>query len=65
MADASTFRYSTQILLPRASLEEVREDLEAAFTVTVIDTDPARIIGSPVEIKSVNEFLVRHGVSTP
>jgi hypothetical protein len=65
MADASTFRDSTQILLPRASLEEVREDLEAAFTVTVIDTDPARIIGSPVEIKSVNEFLVRHGVSTP
>ena len=65
MADASTFRDSTQILLPRASLEEVREDLEARFTVTVLNGDPARIIGSPVEIKSVNEFLVRHGVSTP
>ena len=65
MADASTFRDSTQILLPREALEAVREDLERQFTVTVLDSDPARIIGSPVEIKSVNEFLVRHGVSTP
>jgi len=65
MADASTFRDSTQILLPRETLDPVREDLETEFTVTVLDSDPVRIIGSPVEIKSVNEFLVRHGVSTP
>lgn len=65
MADASTFRDSTQILLPRETLDAVREDLETEFTVTVLDSEPARIIGSPVEIKSVNEFLVRHGVSTP
>jgi hypothetical protein len=65
MADASIFRDSTQILLPRASLDEVRDDLEARVTVTVIDDDPARIIGSPIEMRSVNEFLVRRGVSTP
>jgi hypothetical protein len=64
MADASTFRDSTQILLHPEALDAVREDLESEFTVTVLDGDPARIIGSPVEIKSVNEFLVRHGVYT-
>ena len=65
MADARTFRDSTQILLPREALQEVREQLETEFTVTVLDSEPARIIGSPVEIKSVNAFLVRHGVATP
>jgi hypothetical protein len=64
MADARTFRDSTQIVLPQASLAEVREDLESQFTVTVLDTEPAKIIASPVVIKSVNEFLVRHGVTT-
>ena len=65
MADARTYRDSTQIVLPQASLETVRTALETEFTVTIIESEPAKIVGSPVEIKSVNAFLVRRGVSTP
>jgi hypothetical protein len=64
MPDAASLRDSTQILLPTATLEEFRGDLEEQFTVTVVEEGPtARIIASPVEIKCVNKFLTRHGVT--
>ncbi|WP_435126795.1 VNG_1110C family protein [Halobaculum sp. D14] len=67
MPDPSRLRDSTQIVLPCDALDGVRTDLEAEFTVTVFSVDDAecRIIGSPVEIKAVSEFLARHGVTLP
>ncbi|MFB6072724.1 MAG: hypothetical protein ABEJ88_07135 [Halobacterium sp.] len=68
MGDPSKFRDSTQIVLPESALEGLREDLEAEFVVTVFepeDADVVRIIGSPVVIKEVSEFLTRHGISLP
>ncbi|MEZ3145130.1 hypothetical protein [Halobaculum sp. MBLA0143] len=65
MPDPARLRDSTQIVLPCAALDDVREQLEAEFTVTIYsdDGDVCRIIASPVEIKAVAEFLTRHGVS--
>ncbi|MCH7659742.1 MAG: hypothetical protein IH933_03900 [Euryarchaeota archaeon] len=66
MPDPSRLRDSTQIVLPRAALDGVGEDLEAKFTVTVVEeSENIRIIGSPVEIKEVNSYLSRHGVTLP
>jgi hypothetical protein len=66
MASPSGLRDSTQIVLPWASLDGVRDTLEAEFTVTVYDEgDTARIIGSPVVIKQVSEYLLRQGISLP
>lgn len=64
MSDASRLRDSTQIILPTEALDGMREDIEAEFTVTVLDADGyTRIIGSPVVIKRVSTYLARHGVS--
>jgi hypothetical protein len=66
MPDPSSLRDSTQIVLPRSSLEGVREDLEAQFMVTVFEHEEmTRIIGSPVVIKEVTRFLGRQGVNVP
>ncbi|MGM0592312.1 MAG: hypothetical protein ACQETI_11930 [Halobacteriota archaeon] len=67
MTDAATFRDSTEIVLPCDSLTELREELETEFTITVFtaESNRCRIIGSPVEIKAVNDYLARHGVSVP
>ena len=67
MPDPATLRDSTQIVLSSETLNGLREDLEAKFDVTVFapSTDECRIIGSPVEIKAVSQFLTRHGVSVP
>jgi hypothetical protein len=66
MVDPSSLRDSTQIVLPWEALDGLRCELESEFTVTVHDEGhAARIIGSPVVIKEVNEFLVRNGVSLP
>jgi hypothetical protein len=66
MASPSGLRDSTQIVLPWASLDGVQTDLETEFTVTVHDEgSAARIIGSPVVIKEVSEYLVRQGISLP
>lgn len=63
MSDASTYRDSTQIVLPCRTLEGVRERMEAEFMVTVFSKGGrCRIIGSPVVIKDVSDFLVRHGI---
>lgn len=64
MSDPSTFRDSTQIVLPCTSLDGIRDNLEAEFTVTVFSNGGrCRIIGSPVVIKDVSDFLIRHGVA--
>lgn len=66
MADPSGFRDSTQIVLPWEVLDGLQSEIEAEFTVTIHDDGPtARIIGSPVVIKEVGEFLARNGVSLP
>ncbi|SMO79889.1 VNG_1110C family protein [Halorubrum cibi] len=64
MPDASTFRDSTQILVPACALDGLRDGLEERFTLTIIEADSrCRIIGSPVEIKDASAYLCRNGVS--
>ncbi|MFC6724550.1 hypothetical protein ACFQE1_09220 [Halobium palmae] len=63
MPDPARLRDSTEIVLPCDSLNGIRSELEAEFTITVFSkADRCRIIGSPVEIKAVSDFLARHGV---
>ena len=64
MTDAARLRDSTQILLPPQTLEDLGTDLEEQFVVTVREEDSrVRVIGSPVEIKEVCDFLARNGVT--
>lgn len=58
-------RDSTQIVVPCASLADLRDDIESDFAVTVFSTEDStyRIVGSPVAIKEVERFLARHGVN--
>jgi len=64
MSDPSRLRDSTQIVLPRETMEGLRPELESEFAVTVHDEEAAaRIIGSPVVIRKVTEYLARRGVS--
>ncbi|WP_122090000.1 VNG_1110C family protein [Halalkalicoccus subterraneus] len=64
MPDPSRLRDSTQIVLPRAALDGIREEVDSAFTVTIVEeSGSVRIIGSPVEIKAVNAYLSRHGLT--
>jgi predicted component of type VI protein secretion system len=64
MTDVARLRDSTQILLPKAALEGLREEIESCFVVTVrAEQRQVRIIGSPVEIKDVSNFLTRNGVT--
>jgi hypothetical protein len=71
MPDPSRLRDSTQIVLRAAELDGLRAELESEFVVTIVsldvdgDQDYVRIIGSPVVIKDVSDFLTRHGVSVP
>ncbi|WP_410765270.1 hypothetical protein [Haloferax sp. DFSO60] len=67
MPDPAMLRDSTQIVLPCDMLDPIREELEAEFTVTVFPHGDGmcRIIGSPVVIRAVNDFLARHGISVP
>ncbi len=66
MPDPSRLRDSTQIVVPPAAISDIREDLESEFAVTVFEEcETVRIIGSPVEIKDVNTYLTRHGISVP
>lgn len=68
MGDPSTYRDSTQIVLPESTMEDIDADLEAEFMVSVFqpeDSDIVRIIGSPVVIKNLSEYLARQGVNVP
>lgn len=60
----SAFRDSTQIVVPCDALDGLRDDLEDRFTISFFDAEGrCRIIGSPVEIKGVSEYLSRRGVT--
>jgi hypothetical protein len=64
MPDASTFRDSTEIVVPCDSLDEIRDELRTRFTVTIFPADGiCRIIASPIEIKAVEQFLAHRGVA--
>jgi hypothetical protein len=64
MPDPATLRDSTQILLPADALDDLDGDVACAFTVSVVESgDTVRIIGSPVVIKDVSDYLARHGVN--
>jgi len=65
MPDPVQLRDSTQVVLPRDTLDALDADVEDRFTVTVApaDEDRYRVVGSPVEIKALSDFLARHGVS--
>ena len=65
MPDAARLRDSTQIVLPRETLEELDHSLAEEFTLTVVphDEGKCRLIGSPVEIKRASEYLARRGIS--
>jgi hypothetical protein len=67
MPDPARLRDSTQIVLPRSALEGLGDQLETEFPVTLFSEDDRRItiIGSPVVIKDVTEFLARNGVALP
>jgi hypothetical protein len=63
MTEVARLRDSTQILLPTGALAAIETDLEEEFMVSVRDEDGhVRIIGSPVVIKSVCDFLARNGI---
>ncbi|ELZ08421.1 hypothetical protein C479_13818 [Halovivax asiaticus JCM 14624] len=65
MPSASMLRDSTQIVIRRATLDDLDVQLDDRFTVTVVaeSDEYYRIIGSPVEIKDVTEFLSTRGVN--
>lgn len=64
MTGAEWFRDTTQIVLPKAELEGHCGDLKETFTVTVrAEGDTVRIIGSPVVIADVREWLSARGIS--
>lgn len=66
MSNPATLRDSTEIVLPRSSLDAVAVDLEEEFSVTVVDeSDTYRVIGSPTEIKATSDFLSRRGLTLP
>ncbi|MFC6716914.1 hypothetical protein ACFQGT_16335 [Natrialbaceae archaeon GCM10025810] len=64
MTNASRLRDSTQIVLPWEAIDGLESRLNEEFVVTIFDESEeyCRIIGSPVEIKEVSEFLARQGV---
>lgn len=65
-SNPAAFRDSTQIVLPARIVEDVREDLERQFTLTLDEGEEAvRIIASPVVIKEVSRFLARYGINLP
>jgi NAD(P)H-flavin reductase len=66
MPDPSRLRDSTQIVLPDEDLDGMRGELDEQFTVTVVEEgERVRIVGSPVVIKQVSQYLIRRGVQLP
>ncbi|MFC6732353.1 MULTISPECIES: hypothetical protein [unclassified Haladaptatus] len=64
MSDSARFRDSTQIVLPADVYANVRDSLEAEFTLTATEERPGsvRLIGSPIDIKAASDYLVRQGI---
>ncbi|WP_227380613.1 VNG_1110C family protein [Haladaptatus halobius] len=63
VTDASWFRDNTQLVLPKGRLADYRNDLERQFMITIIDEqDTVRLIGSPVVIIDVRNWLTAKGI---
>ncbi|MFB6081937.1 MAG: hypothetical protein ABEJ67_03860 [Halanaeroarchaeum sp.] len=66
MVDAASLRDSTQIVLTPEAAAEIRADVESRFTVTFYEqSEYVKIIGSPVVIKEVGDYLCRQGITLP
>ena len=66
MVDAASLRDSTQIVLPDGALAGIREDLTEEYVVSIFDEEDAvRIVGSPVVIREVSDYLCRQGINVP
>lgn len=66
MPSPAMLRDSTQIVLPVGTMAEVIELVESEFTVSIVtEGDTCRIIGSPIEIKRVGDFLTARGINLP
>ncbi|MFW6002846.1 MAG: hypothetical protein ACOCPT_00285 [Halanaeroarchaeum sp.] len=66
MVDARSLRDSTQIVLPREVLADVREEVEDEFVVSVFERgETIKIVGSPVVIREVSDYLCRQGINVP
>nr|WP_227777252.1 hypothetical protein [Haladaptatus pallidirubidus] len=66
MTDASWFRDNTQIVLPTGALDDCRDELEQRFMITAVDEqDTTRLIGNPVVIPKVHDWLVSQGLVPP
>ena len=65
MPDPAQLRDSTQIVLARETLAGLDADVEERFMVSVapVDEERCRLVGSPVVIKDVSNFLARNGVT--
>ena len=64
--DANWFRDSTQIVLPAGALSDDCDELEQRFMITIVDErDTTRLVGSPVVIPKVRDWLVSQGIVAP
>lgn len=65
MPSPGTLRDSTQIVLSNELLAEVREEIDEKFVVSfhAHTESTVRIIGSPVEIRRVSDYLTRQGIT--
>lgn len=65
MPDPAQLRDSTQIVMERDALVGLETDVDERFMVTVVpeNEEYCRIVGSPVVIKDVTNFLARNGVA--
>lgn len=66
VTDASWFRDATEIVLPIGVLDEYREELECQFMITVVNKqDTTHLVGSPVVIPEVHDWLISKGIVAP
>lgn len=66
MSDASWFRDATEIVLPNGVLDGYRDELECQFMITMVDEqDMTRLVGSPVVIPEVRDWLVSKEIVAP
>ncbi|WP_266083207.1 VNG_1110C family protein [Haladaptatus caseinilyticus] len=66
MTDASWFRDATEIVLPIGVLDEYRDELECQFMIPVVNKqDTTHLIGSPVVIPEVRDWLVSKKIVAP
>ena len=66
ICDPAGVRDSTQIVVRWDAMAGLRSDIASEFTVSIrAEGSAARIIGSPVGIKELTDYLARLGVALP